>query len=194
MKRIVTISLILLSLLVIVGCASLKRTVLPEHRLMVNMQSSAYLNPNEKGQASPVAVYFYQLKSEDTFENAEFFDLYDKGKETLGDSYIAVNKVNITPHTTAQLTLKLKPGVEYIGVVAAYRNIQGVTWRTIVPVNSSWGRKKIRLVFNSRGVFEQSMLKTGTDLESIDFDRLNMNSSNKQSGRDMRYRVIKRGE
>lgn len=195
-KRIQVITLILLGIFLLSGCASVKRAVLPEHRLIANIQTGKQLNRNERGRPSPLSVYFFQLKEQEGFEGAEFFDLYDKGKETLGDDYIAVSKVNLMPNVTSRLTLKLKPGVQYIGIVAAYRKMQGVVWRKVLPVDFSWGRKKVRLIFNQHGILVDSVLKTGSDidLEGADFKKPDVDAYlNKKNGPDMNYQVIKKG-
>lgn len=197
MKRIQSITLILLGIFLLAGCASVKRAVLPEHRLIANIQTGKQLNPNERGRPSPLSVLFFQLKEQENFDNAEFFDLYDKGKETLGDDFIAVSKVNLMPNITSRLTLKLKPDVQYIGVVAAYRNMQGVVWRKVVPVDFSWGRKKLRLIFNQHGIVLDDVLKQNSslDVENPDLKKPDFESYlNKQKGSDMNYEVIRKGK
>lgn len=196
MKRLQAITLILLGIFLISGCASVKRAILPEHRLTANIQTGKQLNPNEKGRPSPLSVYFFQLKEQEAFEGAEFFDLYDKGKETLGADYLGVSKLNLMPNITSRLTLKLKPDVQYIGIIAAYRKMQGVVWRKVVPVDSSWGRERMRLIFNQHGILVDSVLKNGSDvdLESPDFKKPDMDAYlNKQNGPDMKYQVIRKG-
>ena len=150
--RLAFIIILFPALFMLSGCSSIKTAVLPEHRLITMIQAGRSLNPDETGRPSPLSVYFYQLKDHETFDAAEFFPLYDNPKETLGADYLAVSKIELTPSTKARLTVNLKEGVQYIGVVAAYHNLQKVTWRKIIPVDFSWGRKKIRLRFTRYGI------------------------------------------
>lgn len=196
MMRITSNLLIVLAVL-LTGCSSITQAVLPNHRLVANISTSPSLNPNEKGRPSPLTVYLYQLKETEAFNSAEFFDLYEKGKETLGEDYIAVSKLNLRPKIESRLVLRLKPDVKYIGVVAGYYNMQNTTWRKVIPLDSSWGREKVRLIFNRQGIKLDSVLKTGTD---INIDKPDVKKEdlekllNKQQDDYMSFEVIKSGK
>jgi type VI secretion system protein VasD len=173
------------------SCTAIKETVLPTHRAIMMIQSDKGLNPNEHGRPSPLSVYVYQLKEEEAFSNAEFFPLYEQGKETLGDDYLGLSKISVAPNIESKLTLKLKSGVNYLGIVAAYRDVDSVQWRLVLPVSSSWGREKVRLRFTRTGVELVRVTRTGTDLKKPDLNAPDMNGLRGKLGPNMKYEVIR---
>ena len=54
-------------------------------RMEAQVEASEDLNPDYDGQASPLVVRMYQLKSPVAFNNATFFALYDSDVAELGD-------------------------------------------------------------------------------------------------------------
>jgi type VI secretion system protein VasD len=191
MKRL-SASLLILLLVVLASSCSTLTSVLPQQRLIAMVQTGKVLNPNDRGRPSPLSVSFYQLKGREAFDGADFFSLYDKGKETLGDDFIAVSKANLTPGTEARLTLTLKSGVKFIGIVGAYNDVNNTKWRKVIPIEFSFGRKKVRLRFTQRGIGQYSVLKTGLDIKAPDFDKPSLDDlSKKQSGPNLNYEVLK---
>jgi type VI secretion system protein VasD len=196
MKRSLNIVLVVTILSMLAACSSITRAVLPDHRVVAHIKTTPSLNPNDRGRPSPLSVYLFQLKKTEAFNGAEFFDLYEKGKETLGDDYVAVSKINLMPDTNSRLTLSLKPDVQYIGIVAGYHNMQSTTWRTVIPLDSSWGREKFRLLFDKQGVRLDSVLKTGVD---INIDKPNLKKEDlegmlNKKDEYMNFEVIKDGK
>jgi type VI secretion system protein VasD len=100
----------------------------------LTVTAAADTNPDAGGNAAPVVVRVYQLASTATFDQADFFQLYNNDQAVLGADMLGRDEVTITPGGTQQLVKDLKPGVTAIGVVAAFRDIQHANWRaTAVP-------------------------------------------------------------
>ena len=95
----------------------------------LTMTAAADSNPDASGAAAPVTVRIYQLASTATFDQADFFQLYNNDQAVLGADLLGRDEVTITPGGTQQLVKELKPGVTAIGVVAAFRDIQHANWR-----------------------------------------------------------------
>ncbi len=95
----------------------------------VTITASADANPDVAGRGAPVAVRVYQLTSTAAFEQADFFELYQREQEVLGADLAGRDELLITPGGTQQLRKELRPGVNYIGVVAAFRDVQNANWR-----------------------------------------------------------------
>jgi type VI secretion system protein VasD len=95
----------------------------------ITISAAADANPNAGGGGAPVAVRIYELTSTAAFEQADFFELYQREQEVLGADLAGRDEVVIPPGGTQQLRKELKPGVNYIGVVAAFRDIQSANWR-----------------------------------------------------------------
>lgn len=192
--RNLTSLLLIATALMLTSCSSVTRAVLPDHRLVAKVKTSSNLNLNDRGRPSPLVVYVFQLKETDAFNSAEFFDLYEKGKETLGQDFVAVSKFSLMPKTEAKFTLKLKPDVKYIGIVAGYHNLESTEWRKVVPLDSNWGREKVRFIFDAKGIKLDSVTKTGTN---INVDELKSKKENldslisKQNDDSLDFEVIK---
>jgi len=95
----------------------------------VTITASADANPDAAGQGAPVAVRIYQLASTANFDKADFFQLYQHEQETLGTDLLGRDEVVIPPGGTQQVQKELKPGASFIGVAAAFRDIQKANWR-----------------------------------------------------------------
>lgn len=135
----------------LVSCSSIGNAVMPQHRLLAMIQTDAILNPDAQGHPAPLSVYFFQLKKADTFQSADFFSLYNQPKKTIGGEFVAVSKIELLPSTRSQLNVNLLDGAKFIGIVAAYRDVQKIAWRKVLPINFAFGRKVIHLRFTYKG-------------------------------------------
>ncbi len=111
-------------------------------QLNATIETGNFLNPNAYNQASPVVVTFYQLKSVTIFQQMNFFSLYDNAEKTLGSDLLDKYEVEIQPDKTQEIHFNLSPAVNYIGVIAAFREPDHTQWRQIIAVPSG---KSIRL-------------------------------------------------
>lgn len=123
-------SLLVMSL---VSCASLGFGPKPT-RLEVSMEASPNLNPNSEGRPSPIVMRFYELSSADAFETSDFFTLYDNEMPTLGKFILFREEMTINPGQLKTFKREAKPETRYIGVIAAYRDLDNARWRGILEV------------------------------------------------------------
>lgn len=93
--------------------------------------ASEQVNPDESGRSSPIVVRVYQLRADGAFAGAEFFDLYSKEKEVLGESLIAREEYVLSPGETRDLEIPLNAQARHIGVLAAFRDIRAAQWRAL---------------------------------------------------------------
>ena len=133
--------LLLVSLLVLAGCGRAKTQV----QMRVTMEASKDANPNSRDQPSPVVVRVYALKSEDLFKGADFFTLWDNEKQVLGADLLVRRQYEIQPGGTVDKNDAINSETVYIGVVAAFRDINSATWRAIVEANKG-GTNRIHVV------------------------------------------------
>jgi type VI secretion system protein VasD len=110
--------------------------------------AGADANPDSSGRPSPVVVRVFQLRADGEFAAADFFALYDKEKETLGQSLIARQEYVLVPGETRQLELSLDPQARYVGAVAAFRDIRSARWRVLTRAPE----KKLTDLFKKDGV------------------------------------------
>ncbi len=93
------------------------------------LTASADVNPDSSGRPSPIVVRIYQLRGDTEFNNADFFALYEKDKETLGASLIGRDEKTLFPGQRLEIDLPLSGEARFVGAVAAYRDLGTSRWR-----------------------------------------------------------------
>ena len=122
------------ALVVMSGC-SMPSLFSSAPRLAISLQASANVNPNPEGQASPIVVRLYELKSLDAFTGEDFFTLYDNEKAVLGEQLLAKEEIELKPGETREIGHELNPATRFLGVIAAYRDIDHAKWQASFPVD-----------------------------------------------------------
>lgn len=123
----------LVASVLIAGCTSLSPY---SHitKLNLRLTASDQLNPDLNGRPSPIVVRLFELKHPVSFENADFFSVYERAKEALALDMVASEEMELRPGETVQLKLSLEGGSQYVGVLAAYRDLSDTQWRYTVQV------------------------------------------------------------
>ena len=96
-----------------------------------SIETSPGVNPDAAGQASPVVVRVYQLRSPGPFMEADFFDLSDKANATLGQNLVTSEVFEMQPGVNREYNTKFDPETKYVGVIAAYRDWENARWRDL---------------------------------------------------------------
>ena len=109
----------------------------PPAVLNLTMIGSAEQNPDPSGRPSPVAVRIYQLTQTAKFERGDVFALTEREQQTLGSDSAGSQEFVLSPGETLTKSFELKPGVQAVGVVVLYRDIDSAKWRAVAPVASS---------------------------------------------------------
>jgi type VI secretion system protein VasD len=108
-------------------------------------------NPNLNGRASPIIVRVYELRSPAAFSGADFFSLFDKESETLAGDLVGREEYGLSPAETQPYKRQLQPDTKFIGVVAAFRDLEHSRWRQVVPVPAE-GQSTIAIGIEARAV------------------------------------------
>ena len=118
-------------LAVIAGCASG-----PPKPAQVTgtIQASAQVNPSTTHRPSPLQVRVYELKSAAAFSAADFMSLYQRDQAELGGDMLAKDEFILAPGESKPYVKTLAPDTRFIGVLAAFRDIEHARWRSIVPI------------------------------------------------------------
>lgn len=123
-----------LLLIMLAGCFSKKpKPVPPPPPTKAAIVVARDVNPDSAGRASPIVVRLYQLKEEGAFNSASYFALADKEQATLGPSLDSREEYELQPGQTKELILKIPPEARYLGVVAAYRDLNNSKWKALSP-------------------------------------------------------------
>lgn len=135
--------LFLVSVVLLSGCTVANYVVDPYTRM--SFQASDDINPDGSGRASPLVIRIYELRSVDTFRSAGFFDLYDEPEGVLDRDLLSMDEVVLRPELVEKLPEKrLDENTRYIGIVAAFQNIDDAEWKMILDANPQ-GYKDIRI-------------------------------------------------
>ena len=95
--------------------------------------TTSQLNPSVKGHPLPLTVYLYQLKSPTIFGKTDYFTLEEQDKTILGSEMIGKrDELKLKPNEAYHYAHELDTETRYLGIVAAYRDIEHATWQTVV--------------------------------------------------------------
>nr|WP_283949552.1 type VI secretion system lipoprotein TssJ [Limobrevibacterium gyesilva] len=116
------------------GCAGAPP---PPAVLNLTMQGGADQNPDPVGKPASVAVRVFQLAATAKFERADVFALIEREATTLGTDGLGSEEFVLAPGETRKIERELKKGVQFIGAIALFRDIDRAKWRQIAPAPSS---------------------------------------------------------
>jgi type VI secretion system protein VasD len=108
--------------------------VLDPVTLQVTLVASEDVNPDNRGRASPLSVRIMELRSRSAFDASDFFSLYEREQATLGTELLAKEQYILRPGDTQGYTRKAQTETRFLGVVAAYRDLEGSAWRVAVGI------------------------------------------------------------
>jgi type VI secretion system protein VasD len=129
--------------MLLMGCASTAN---------FNVNSAGYLNPDINGQASPVLVTVYQLKNGYAFSQADYESLTANAAQVLGNDIVDKNSFEVQPSASFSTSEKVYPDTKFIGVVAAYRDPNSVSWHKVVPLKKAGASIHIKLNLEAEGI------------------------------------------
>jgi type VI secretion system protein VasD len=102
--------------------------------LQGQIRAGTDINPTAEGQASPVVVRVYALRSAGAFQSADFFALYDRDQATLKEDLLSRDELQLLPGSSQALNKELPAEAGFIGVLAAFRNLDRANWRAVYPL------------------------------------------------------------
>ncbi len=136
--------IVLLLLLVTISACQTNKSLVGEYfdldtDLKIDFIVDSDINQDELGIASPLFIRMYELKSEKMMKKADFIDIYEKDKETLGADMIGeVHKLKrFTPgqNRTEQFVLQKK--TQYVALYAEFFDFKESKFKLIFPVVSN---------------------------------------------------------
>jgi len=132
-KRVITSWLSVISILLISGCASTPRPELPVP-LEISITASESLNPTEGGRASPVLLRIFELSEPTFFQSADFFTLLDDMSQAQHAEVMEIHEFTLMPGEIRVLRRRTDLATRFLGVAAAYRDLEGSSWRALTAV------------------------------------------------------------
>jgi len=116
--------------LALMACASAPKPA----QLAATLQASERVNPSTSQRPSPLLVRVYELKTAAAFNSADFMSLYQRDKAELGADLLGKEEFMLAPGETKKFAKTLAPDTRFLGVVAAFRDVEHARWRSIVAV------------------------------------------------------------
>lgn len=95
------------------------------------------LNPNSMGENTPVQVKIFYMTSDAEFQNHDFFTLFEKGKDVIGQNLLDMKEAFIAPGKTMKVMATVDPTVEFVGIIAGFRDVTKGTWKSVTMVPSN---------------------------------------------------------
>ncbi|WP_353146758.1 type VI secretion system lipoprotein TssJ [Pollutimonas bauzanensis] len=148
--------------LALAGCAATaSRLAVP---YVVELQAMPDVNPGVNGEASPIQLTVYELKSVSKFQSTGYFALQGDANAALGDELLATSRVILKPGQTEIISRPGDVNAKALAVVAGYRELDASQWRQVVELPESrrtniykfWqfspGEKRIRIEVGKRGM------------------------------------------
>lgn len=139
-----------LGLLLLAGCSALS-PYSTQTKLQLTLDGNERLNLDVNGRASPLVLRLYKLKHPVAFENANFFSLYERGKEVLAQDLVNSEELELRPGQVMDLKLSVAGTSRFVGVMAAYRDIADTQWRYVITVRPE-EITRIQLVLDQNGI------------------------------------------
>lgn len=136
---------------VLTSCA-VKEYILPSTaHIEMEITAAPELNPNTEGRPSPIVLRIYELKSLEEFNNGDFFTIYDNETKALGKTMLAKDELEFKPGETKHIEREANPQTRFLGIIAAYRDIDNAQWRAVATIPEK-SRSKFNLHLGSLGL------------------------------------------
>lgn len=129
-------------------------------KLDITITAAADVNPDDKGRAAPILVRLYELKSEGTFESADYFSLQSNDKALIGSDLLVREEFIMKPGEVKTIRRKSHPDIEAIGVLAGYRDLPQADWRVVHKLDPAPERAWYRAVVPANKAKLQIQLQT----------------------------------
>jgi len=107
---------------------------LPPASVAAALYAAPTLNPDARQRPSPLVIRVYELSGKAQFDSADFVSLYERDKQALGPTLVSQEEFVLRPDELRSWNKKLAPETKFVGVVAAYREIEKAAWRTAYAI------------------------------------------------------------
>jgi type VI secretion system protein VasD len=150
--HILVVFIVAFSLAACAGRDSNPRAARVPIRLELSLVASSDVNPDDQKRAAPIVVRVYELKTDATFNAADYFSLQDKDKTVLVDDLVARDQFQLRPGEQTVIRRTIDPATTRLGILPAYRDLPNAVWRVTysLPVAPEaawyWRSPKLKLI------------------------------------------------
>lgn len=126
----------------------------PPRKLPVEVVAAPDINPDLRERASPLNLRVLGLKAQAAFTSADFFSLFDKETATLGGDLLLREEMVLRPGESRRFVWTLPADFRFVGVVAAFRELERSQWRDVHTLTEAPG---LRVLLSGRRAFIQAV-------------------------------------
>ena len=122
--------------ILVLGFLGCSKGILPPSptRVVLEIETTATINPDIQKIPSPVVVRFYQLKSPSKFNEADFISLYEDDERVLGDDLVHSQEILLSPKDKKNVEFEAEDSVKCIACLATFRQQNNSRWRDLITV------------------------------------------------------------
>jgi len=102
--------------------------------VVLELSASTAANPDRNDRPSPILVRIYELRSPGAFETADFFAMLEQDQAVLGGEMVNSWEFQLDPGESTRLDATFQTSSGFIGVFAAYRDIERAQWRAVASI------------------------------------------------------------
>lgn len=106
----------------------------PPAKLSGSLVAAKELNPSISKRPSPLRLVVYELRASAAFDKADFMALYNNDAAAIGPDLVAREEFVLQPGETLPYDKVVSGETRFLGVFAAFRDVERATWRAISPV------------------------------------------------------------
>lgn len=127
----------ILLFLAFTGCSSTPKPPVAQISLNVQKDINPFSANAEMPEARPVVIRLYELTSLAAFNSNDFLSIFNDYRSALGNELLFSEEFRLVPGMRQKFNRPLNLETRYVGVVAAFRDLEHAQWKafTAVPVN-----------------------------------------------------------
>lgn len=85
-------------------------------------------------EARPVVIRLYELRSLAAFNSTDFLSVFNEYNSAFGNELLYSEELRLIPKMRHKYIRPLNLDTKYIGVVAAFRDLEHAQWRAFTPI------------------------------------------------------------
>ncbi|MBP6730231.1 MAG: type VI secretion system lipoprotein TssJ, partial [Microthrixaceae bacterium] len=97
-------------------------------KVRVLVQPTNDINPDESGAPLPTLMRIYQLTSDEKVPLLDYREVWDKGKDVFGDTFVAETEHQVYPGKPDMVEIEPDPKANYVLAIALFREPTGSSW------------------------------------------------------------------
>lgn len=140
--------------LILIGCISAPKPPVAQISLNVQHNINSYTNVSDliKSEARPVVIRFYELTSVAAFNSTDFFSIFNDYKTVLDGELLNSEEFRLTPGMNQNFSRTLHINTRYIGVIAAFRDLEHSQWQAFAAIPAKESMPEIQISLDGNKV------------------------------------------